>query len=140
MQIQALRTLTAAGALAPALAATPALGEARDTVHIVGSSTVYPFSSAVAERFGKGGKFKTPVVESTGPGGGFKLFCSGAGVDTPDINDASRPITDAERASCTSAGVSAVGEFRIGYDGIVVAATKGASFDLSRGQLYLAVA
>jgi phosphate transport system substrate-binding protein len=140
MQIQALRTLAAAGALAATLATTPALGEARDTVRIVGSSTVYPFASAVAERFGKGGKFKTPVVESTGTGGGFKLFCSGAGVDTPDVNDASRPITDAETASCASAGVNAVSEFRIGYDGIVVAATKGASFDLSREQLYRAVA
>jgi phosphate transport system substrate-binding protein len=139
MQIPLLRTLAAAGAIAAALATAPALGEARDTVHIVGSSTVYPFSSAVAERFGKGGKFRTPVVESTGTGGGFKLFCSGVGVDTPDINDASRPITDSEKAICTGAGVT-VSEFRIGYDGIVVAATKGASFDLTREQLYRAVA
>lgn len=140
MHFPALRILATAGAIAAALAATPALGAARDTVHVVGSSTVYPFSSAVAERFGKGGRFKTPVVESTGTGGGFKLFCSGVGVETPDVNDASRPITDAEKAICTAAGVTAITELRIGYDGIVVAATKGASFDLSREQLYRAVA
>ncbi|MBS0374780.1 MAG: substrate-binding domain-containing protein [Proteobacteria bacterium] len=139
MQTLIPRSLAAAAALAT-LVAGPALGEARDSVRVVGSSTVYPFSSAVAERFGKGGKFKTPVVESTGTGGGFKLFCAGAGVDSPDINDASRPMTDAEKASCAAAQVGAVEEFRIGYDGIVVAATKGASFDLSREQLYLAVA
>jgi phosphate transport system substrate-binding protein len=140
MQLPTARTLATAAALAAAFAATPALGEARDAVRIVGSSTVYPFSSAVAEHFGKGGKFKTPVVESTGTGGGFKLFCTGVGVDTPDINDASRPMTDAEKGSCAGNGVAAVSEFRIGYDGIVVAATKGASFDLTREQLYLAVA
>jgi phosphate transport system substrate-binding protein len=140
MQIQFLRTLATASALVAALAAAPALGEARNTIHIVGSSTVYPFSSAVAERFGKGGKFKTPVVESTGTGGGFKLFCSGAGVDTPDVNDASRPITDSEKAACAQAGVTAV-EFRVGYDGIVVAENKSAkSFELTRDQLYRAVA
>jgi phosphate transport system substrate-binding protein len=122
------------------LAATPAFGQARDAIHVVGSSTVYPFTSVVAERFGKGGKFRTPVVESTGTGGGFKLFCAGAGVETPDVNDASRPITDAEKATCAGNGVTAVEEFRIGYDGIVAAATKGAGFDLTREQLYRAVA
>jgi len=140
MKLHQIPSLVAAGVLAATGAAAPALGEARDAVHIVGSSTVYPFSSAVAEHFGKGGKFKTPVVESTGTGGGFKLFCTGAGVDTPDINDASRPMTDAEKATCAAAGVTAVSEFRVGYDGIVVASTKGAGFDLTRDQLYLAVA
>jgi phosphate transport system substrate-binding protein len=140
MQIQLFRSAAAAAALAAAFAASPALGQARDTIHIVGSSTVYPFSSAVAERFGKGGRFKTPVVESTGTGGGFKLFCSGAGIDTPDINDASRPITDGEKAACAAAGVTPV-EFRVGYDGIVVAANKSTKgFDLTRDQLYRAVA
>ena len=140
MRVSPLRTLAVGGAIAAALVAAPALGQARDAVRIVGSSTVYPFASAVAERFGQGGRFKTPVVESTGTGGGFKLFCTGAGVDTPDINDASRPITDAERAICATAGVTAVDEFRVGYDGIVVASAKGAGFDLTREQLYLAVA
>ncbi|HUO96079.1 MAG TPA: PstS family phosphate ABC transporter substrate-binding protein [Steroidobacteraceae bacterium] len=140
MHASLLRTLIGATALAAAAAATPALGEARDTVHIVGSSTVYPFSSTVAEHFGKGGKFKTPVVESTGTGGGFKLFCASEGVDSPDINDASRPITDAEKAACAQAGITAV-EFRVGYDGIVVAQSKAAAgFDLTRDQVYKAVA
>jgi phosphate transport system substrate-binding protein len=140
MKLHLLRPLAAAAALAATVAAMPALGEARDTIHIVGSSTVYPFSSTVAERFGKGGKFKTPVVESTGTGGGFKLFCSGEGVDSPDINDASRPITDAEKASCAQAGVTPI-EFRVGYDGIVIAASKAAKgFDVTREQLYRAVA
>jgi len=140
MKNRLLRSLATAAALAAACAATPALGQARDTVHIVGSSTVYPFSSAVAEHFGKLGKFKTPVVESTGTGGGFKLFCSSEGVDSPDVNDASRPITDAEKAACTQAGITPV-EIRVGYDGIVVAENKSAhGFDLTREQLYRAVA
>ena len=67
---------------------------ARDQIKIVGSSTVYPFSSAVAEELGKNGKVPTPVVESTGTGGGLKLFCSGFGIDTPDIANASRKIKD----------------------------------------------
>jgi len=141
MQIRVLRTLAALGALAAAIAAAPASGEARDTVHIVGSSTVYPFSSAVAERFGKGGKFKTPVVESTGTGGGFKLFCAGAGIDSPDINDASRPVTDAEKAICAGNGVTGIAEIKVGYDGIVIAAKRGSGiFDVSREQLFKAVA
>ncbi|MBS0396748.1 MAG: substrate-binding domain-containing protein, partial [Proteobacteria bacterium] len=138
MQTLTLRTLAALALAAPA--ALPAAAAGRDAIQIVGSSTVYPFSSAVAERFGKGGKFKTPVVESTGTGGGFKLFCAGAGADTPDINDASRPITAAEKQGCAANGVTGIEEFRIGYDGIVAAATKGASFDLTRDQLYRAVA
>jgi len=114
--------------------------EARDTISVVGSSTVYPFSSTVAEHFGKNGKFKTPVVESNGTGGGFKLFCAGVGPQTPDINDASRPMTDAEKTLCAGNGVKAVQEIRIGYDGIVVASAKGASFDITREQLYKAIA
>ena len=115
--------------------------QARDQIKIVGSSTVFPFTTTVAERFSKAGKFKAPVVESTGTGGGFKLFCDGLGVDTPDINDASRPITAGERASCTKNGVSAVAEFTVGYDGIILAgASKGAIFDISLAQLWMATA
>ncbi len=68
---------------------------ARDQIHIVGSSTVYPFSTVVAERFGKSGN-KTPVIESTGTGGGMKLFCKGIGVNTPDMSNASRKIKPKE--------------------------------------------
>ncbi|HUO79502.1 MAG TPA: substrate-binding domain-containing protein [Steroidobacteraceae bacterium] len=127
-----------------ALLAAPAgaaRAEARDHVIVVGSSTVYPFATTVAESFGRGGRFKTPVVESTGTGGGFKLFCSGVGIDTPDVNDASRPMTDSEQAGCVSHGVGKVVELRIGFDGIVIASSKRAQpFDLSREQLYRAVA
>jgi phosphate transport system substrate-binding protein len=131
--------LLAAGAVF-ALGAGSAHAAGRDQIHIVGSSTVYPFSSAVAEHFGRAGRFKTPVVESTGTGGGFKLFCAGEDLSTPDINDASRPITDGEKAACAQAGVTPV-EFRVGYDGIVLATSKGGKgFDLTRDQLYRAVA
>ena len=108
------------------VAAVPSLSlaQARDSLRLVGSSTVFPFASTVAERFGKGGKFKTPVVESTGTGGGFKLFCSGAGIDTPDINDASRPMTDSEKKACDAKSVGKVVEIKFGFDGIVVGQNK----------------
>jgi phosphate transport system substrate-binding protein len=118
---------------------TPAF--ARDQIRAVGSSTVYPFASAAAEQFGQGGKFKTPIVESTGTGGGFKLFCSGIGADTPDISDASRPITDSEKETCKNNGVTKVVEVPIGYDGIVIANAKGApQFNLSKKQIFMALA
>jgi phosphate transport system substrate-binding protein len=123
----------------PALA--PAYGQARDHIQIAGSSTVYPFTTTVAEAFGKAGKFKAPVVESTGTGGGFKLFCSGVGPETPDINDASRPITDGEKATCASNGVKDIAEFTIGYDGIILAGSaKRPAFPVTRAQIWLAVA
>ena len=89
---------TSIALIASALLATTL--SARDQIKIVGSSTVYPFSSSVAEELGKGGKFPTPVVESTGTGGGLKLFCSGFGIDTPDIANASRRIKDKELQQC----------------------------------------
>ena len=72
----------------------------RDQIKIVGSSTVYPYATVVAEKFGKSGKFKTPVIESTGTGGGMKLFCAGIGVNHPDITNASRAIKSKEKALC----------------------------------------
>ena len=125
------------------VAAVPSLSlaQARDSLRLVGSSTVFPFASTVAERFGKGGKFKTPVVESTGTGGGFKLFCSGAGIDTPDINDASRPMTDSEKKACDAKSVGKVVEIKFGFDGIVVGQNKANKpMDLTLDQLYRAVA
>jgi phosphate transport system substrate-binding protein len=128
-------------ATAAALGAVTADAFARDRIAIVGSSTVYPFSSAVAEIFGRGGQFKAPTVESIGTGGGFKVFCGGLGVETPDINDASRPMTDSERAACAEKGVTAVEELRIGYDGIIVAAqAKQPTFDVTLEQLWRATA
>ncbi len=115
--------------------------EARDQIRIVGSSTVYPFSTAVAETFGKTTKFKTPVVESTGSGGGLKLFCGGIGTQHPDITNASRRIKKSEVERCGKNGVTGVTEVKIGYDGIVMANSKKASrLEISRKHLFLALA
>ncbi len=119
--------------------ATPA--QAREQIRAVGSSTVYPFVTAAAEQFGEEGEFKTPIVESTGTGGGFKLFCEGIGERTPDLSNASRPITDSEKELCKKHGVTDIVEIPIGYDGIVIANKKGSeSWNLSKRQLFLALA
>ena len=121
--------------------ALAASAEARDQIRIVGSSTVYPFSTRVAEEFGKTTKFKTPVIESTGTGGGFKLFCSGVGIDTPDIANASRAIKKSEIESCVTNGVTELTEVKIGFDGIVLANSKAAPrMEITLEQLYLALA
>jgi phosphate transport system substrate-binding protein len=114
---------------------------ARDRVHVVGSSTLFPFAAAVAENFAAGGKWKAPVVESIGTGGGFKLFCAGLGEDTPDITDASRPMAAQEIAECARHGVGPVVGIRVGLDGMLLAGARGApAFSLSREQIYLALA
>jgi phosphate transport system substrate-binding protein len=114
---------------------------ARDQIRIVGSSTVYPFATTVAEQFGKTSQFKTPVVESTGTGGGFKLFCAGADENSPDITDASRRIEKSEMETCTANGVKEITEVVFGYDGIVLANAKGGPvYRLTLEQLYLAIA
>ncbi len=114
---------------------------ARDNISIVGSSTVYPFSTTVAEQFGKATKFKTPKVESTGTGGGMKLFCKGVGVDTPDMTNASRRIKDSEYQMCLDNGVKEIVEVKIGYDGIVLSNSKKADLlDLTLKDIYLALA
>jgi phosphate transport system substrate-binding protein len=114
---------------------------ARDAISIVGSSTVYPFSTSVAEQFGKTSNFKTPKIESTGTGGGFKLFCGGVGVDFPDISNASRAIKDSEIKVCADNGVKDIIEVKIGYDGIVLANAKTApQMKVTRKELYLALA
>jgi len=113
----------------------------RDQIRIVGSSTVYPFATKVAEQFGKTTRFKTPVIESTGSGGGLKLFCSGVGVEHPDITNASRAIKSSEVELCKSNGVEEIVEVKIGYDGIVVAnAKQGPAYELSRKELFMALA
>jgi phosphate transport system substrate-binding protein len=134
------KTLTVAAVAVVASAAAGA-AQARDQIRIVGSSTVYPFATAVAEQFGKSGKFKAPVVESTGTGGGFKLFCSGVGADFPDINDASRRIEPSEVEFCAKNGVTGITEVVIGYDGIVFVNSKqGPKFQVTREQMYRATA
>lgn len=114
---------------------------ARDQIRIVGSSTVYPFTTAVAEQFGKAGAGKTPVVESTGTGGGFKLFCGGVGVDHPDLTNASRAIKKGEVELCEKNGVKDIVEIKVGIDGLTIAQSKaGAKTSLTRKQVFLALA
>jgi phosphate transport system substrate-binding protein len=135
-----IRTMAVA-AVAVATISVSSVAQARDFIRVVGSSTVYPFTAAVAEQFGKGGKFKTPVVESTGTGGGFKLFCAGVGPDNPDLSDASRAIKQSEIDTCAKNGVTEISEIKIGYDGIVLASSKKAThIDVTRRILFLALA
>ena len=123
------------------LALTAAGAAARDQIRIVGSSTVFPFSTAVAEQFGKTSKFKTPVVESTGSGGGIKLFCAGVGTEHPDITNSSRRIKSSEVESCAKNGVKEITEVKIGFDGIVLANTKSQpTYQLTREEIFLALA
>jgi len=103
---------------------TATFASSRDYISIVGSSTVYPFATVVAEKFGKSTRFKTPKVESTGSGGGMKLFCSGIGVQHPDITNSSRRIKKSEFEQCQGNGVKDIVEVKIGYDGIVLANSK----------------
>ena len=125
--------------VAAAVMANPAA--ARDQIRVAGSSTVFPFTSAVAETFGRQGKFKTPVVESTGTGGGLRLFCNGVGVEHPDVANASRRITKSEYDTCAKNGVTNIIEVKIGFDGIVIAdSLKSSSFDLTRKDLWLGLA
>jgi len=127
--------------VAAASVASISAASARDSISVVGSSTVYPFSTVVAERFGKSTDFKAPKVESTGSGGGLKLFCQGVGVATPDVTNASRRIKSSEFEKCQKNGVKEIVEVLIGYDGIVLANAKGGKkFDLSRKDIYLALA
>ena len=116
-------------------------GSGRDYISIVGSSTVYPFATVVAEQFGKSTSFKTPKIESTGSGGGLKLFCAGVGVEHPDITNASRRIKQSEFERCAQNGVTEIIEVKIGYDGIVLAnSKKAAPLKLTRKDIYLALA
>jgi|TARA_B110000240_G_scaffold195931_1_gene246677 phosphate transport system substrate-binding protein len=131
-----LRLLTTAVAIL--ITTLPAL--ARNQINIVGSSTVFPFSTTVAERFGKSTEFKTPVVESTGSGGGMKLFCSGVGENTPDITNASRRIKSSEAEKCAANGVTPI-EAKIGFDGIVLANSRTSGrMEITRKQIFLALA
>ena len=121
--------------------ATTVNAQGRDVVSIVGSSTVYPFATVVAERFGRSTGFKTPKIESTGSGGGLKLFCKGLGAGTPDITNSSRRIKKSEFDDCQANGVTDVVEVLVGYDGIAIANSKKAPlFKVTRKDLYMALA
>ncbi|TVO53085.1 PstS family phosphate ABC transporter substrate-binding protein [Denitromonas halophila] len=129
-------------AVLSAVATAPVLAQSsRDYISIVGSSTVYPFATVVAEQFGKATKFKTPKIESTGSGGGIKLFCAGVGVQHPDITNASRAIKKSELEQCAANGVKEVVEVKIGYDGLSIAQSKaGKGMQLTRKEVFLALA
>ncbi|MEO0392653.1 MAG: PstS family phosphate ABC transporter substrate-binding protein [Pseudomonadota bacterium] len=115
--------------------------QSRDRISIVGSSTVFPFSTAVAENFGRITSFPTPKVESTGSGGGLKLFCAGVGTQHPDITNASRAIKQSEVTRCADNGVTDITEIKIGFDGIVLANSKAtARSQFTREQIFLALA
>ena len=136
------KTLTTASVATALLVAGSAQAQsARDSIFIVGSSTVYPFTTVVAENFGRSTNFKTPKVESTGSGGGLKLFCAGVGVEHPDITNASRAIKPSEIELCKSNGVEEIIEVEVGFDGIVMSTSKaGPSFDLTLRDVWLALA
>merc|ERR1711918_278066 len=112
---------------------------ARDQIKVVGSSIVYPFATVVAERFGKTSGFRTPIIESTGSGGGLKLFCKGLGTEHPDITNASRRVKKKEFKKCQKNGIDFV-EVKVGYDGIVIANSKKSPvMALTKKQIFLAL-
>ena len=134
-------SLIAAGAIAATGLALTGAAQARDQIRIVGSSTVYPFTTAVAEQFGKSSGTKTPVVESTGTGGGMKLFCAGVGEAHPDATNASRAMKKSEFEDCQKNGVKDIVEVKVGFDGLTIAQSKqGTPISLTLPQLVLAVA
>ncbi|QEA38773.1 PstS family phosphate ABC transporter substrate-binding protein [Pistricoccus aurantiacus] len=128
-------------AIAAAVFSVAGIAQARDQVRIVGSSTVYPFASYVAEEFGATTDYPTPVIESTGSGGGLRLFCNGVGEGTPDITNASRRMKTSEFERCQENGVTDITEAKIGYDGIAFAqSSSNESLNLTREQLFKALA
>jgi len=137
-----LLAIVAASAAAVAVLAPIASAQsARDFINVVGSSTVYPFTTTVAEKFGRQGRFKTPKVESTGTGGGIKLFCNGVGPQHADVVNASRRMNASEFESCRKNGVRDILEVRVGYDGLTLSKSKrGPMMNLTRKQVYLALA
>ena len=141
-----IKAYAVAASLAPALAITAIFsvsspGLARDQIKVVGSSTVFPYSQAVAEEFSKKSGQNPPVVESTGTGGGMKIFCQGIGEGNPDITGASRAMKKSEFELCIKNGVTDITEIQFGYDGLSIAQSKkGKPMDLSEEQIFLALA
>ena len=128
-------------AMALAVLTTAAPAQARENIQVVGSSTVYPFATVVAEKFGKSTEFRTPIIEATGSGGGIKLFCAGVGKAHPDFTNASRRMKKSEFVKCVENGVTDIVEIKIGYDGIVLANSRSAPpISLTRKEIFLALA
>ena len=141
-----MRSSTCASTLALAavglFAVTAAQAQTRDQIRIVGSSTVFPYTQAVAEEFARKTMQRSPVVESTGTGGGMRIFCQGVGPDHPDITGASRAMTASEYKNCVKNGVTDITELQIGSDGLSIAISRKNKFDwdLSERELFLALA
>jgi len=123
-------------------AASAASAQTRDQIRIVGSSTVFPYTQAVAEQFANNTGAPSPIVESTGTGGGMQIFCGGIGEQHPDITGASRAMKASEYKLCQDNGVTDITEAMIGYDGLSIAVSRKNDFDwdLTLGQVYLALA
>ena len=137
-----MKTLKVTAAMLVASAAFAGTAVARDQIKIVGSSTVFPYTQAVSEEFANKTGGASPVVESTGTGGGFKVFCAGIGPDHPDITGASRAIKSSEKELCDSNGVNDITEALIGYDGISIAVSRAneTDWDLTEAQIFMALA
>lgn len=136
-----MTSLALVAGTALAVTSTVQAQSTRDQISIVGSSTVYPFATVVAERFGQTTSFKTPKIESTGSGGGMKLFCNGLGVEHADITNASRRMKASEYKNCGKNGVTDIVEVLIGYDGIALAnAVSEDQLNISLREIFLALA
>lgn len=132
--------LTAATLAIAALSATAAV--ARDEIRIVGSSTVFPYAQAVAEQFTNLTGAASPIVESTGTGGGMQVFCAGVGEEHPDITGASRAMKASEYELCATNGVTDITEALIGYDGLSLVVSRANEFawDLTLAEVFTALA
>lgn len=136
-----MKKLLMAAACVAGFSLAPQAFANRDHIMVVGSSTVFPFSKVVAERFGRKTNFKAPKIEPTGTGGGFKEFCKGVGISTPDVSNASRRIKSSEFEDCQKNGVKDIVEVLIGYDGIVIAnSIKAKPMTLELKDIFLALA
>ena len=141
IRVRIFATVAASAAIVAVLSPVAPAQSARDFINVVGSSTVYPFTTTVAEKFGRQGRFKTPKVESTGTGGGIKLFCNGVGPQHADVVNASRRMNASEFDTCRKNGVRDILEVRVGYDGLTLSESKrGPVMNLTRKQVYLALA
>ena len=136
-----MRTVWVAACAAACVAVSASSAAARDQIRIVGSSTVFPYTQAVAEQFANMTGAPAPIVESTGTGGGMKIFCAGVGTDHPDLTGASRAMKSSEYSLCAENGVSNITEALIGYDGLSIAASRSGDFDwdLTLSEIYLAL-
>ena len=133
--------LKSAALASAAMVVVAGAAHARDQIQIVGSSTVFPYTQAVAENFANMTGMASPVVESTGTGGGMQIFCEGVGEGTADITGASRAMKASEYELCQANGVTSITEVLIGYDGLSFAGSRnGTQIDVTKAQLFQALA